>query len=316
MPARRDYADAWRDSWVTLAQLPVAGLLATDYFCQQWVERSSTYLTHVSARLALARPAVAVAGEGEESGDNVMADVLSEDLVEETRALVRDLVSLPGQTATFFNRHLEDMINEVLTRIQPDAQKNARTYVVNELEKLNRDLLRLREVAGAEAARRDLAARGGKAREPDPRLEPDEDSLTKLLEKIKTVADEALRKPRGGRESAPHERLPEILQAIVHEALRRFRPETPGRLAGPVTPDPVVEHATGVLFAVQSARDKLRKAQRDIDQEHGGGERATRLLLAMQRAQVELDQTRRAIDDKLEGTARPRARRETSRTRR
>src|SRR5713226_1612451 len=163
MPARRNYADAWRDSWATLAQIPVAGLLASNDFYRRWVEVSSTYLSHVSTRLALARPAAAADATPDKS---VMADVLSEDLVDATRALVRDVVSLPGQTATFFSQHLEDMVREVLALVQPDAKTDVRTYVVNELEKLNRELYRLREVLGAETARRDAA--GSATRQADP----------------------------------------------------------------------------------------------------------------------------------------------------
>lgn len=320
MPARRDYADAWRDTWVTFAQVPIAGLLATDYLCQQWVERSSTYLSHVSARLALARPAAAMAGPGRESGDNVMADVFSEDLVEATRALVRDLVSLPGQTASFFNTHLEDLINQVLMRIQPDAQKDARTFVINELEKLNRDLLRLREVAAAEAARRGPAPRAGRERALDERRALDNAFLQDLLKTIKKVADEALEESQGGRaggpESAPHERLPRVIQAIVHEALARFSPEAPGPPGGPATPGLAKEQATRVFLALRHARDKLEQAQRDIKRVGSGGEAVIRLLLAMQTARVELEQTEREIDDERQGAARPRARREIARTRR
>jgi hypothetical protein len=320
MPARRDYADAWRDTWATLAQVPIAGLLATDYFCQQWVERSSTYLSHVSARLALARPAAAVAGPGGESADNVMADVFSEDLAEATRGLVRDLVSLPGQTASFFNAHLEDLINQVLIRIQPDAQNDVRTFVINELEKLNRDLLRLREVASAEAARRGPAPRAGRARALDERHALDNASLQDLLKTIKKVADEALEESqggrRGGRESAPHERLPRVIQAIVHEALTRFAPETPGPSARPATPGLAQEQATRLLLALRHARDKLELAQRDIKRVGSGGEAVIRLLLAMQSARVELEHTGREIDDERKGAARPRARREIARTRR
>src|SRR5712691_4160844 len=145
MPARRDYADAWRDAWATLAQIPVAGLLATDYFYQQWVERSSSYLSQVSTRIALARPATALTAGAD---DNVMADVLTEDLIAVTRDVVRDLVTLPGEAAEYFNRHLADLVGGVLARVQPDAQTDARTYVINELEKLNAELYRLREVAG------------------------------------------------------------------------------------------------------------------------------------------------------------------------
>ena len=103
MPARRDYALVWRDSIATLAQLPVAALSASDYFSREWVGRSRAFMMHVVDRLVLARPA--------DAGplDNVMADVLADDLTDATTAFVRDLVSLPGQTAMHFNQCVEAM---------------------------------------------------------------------------------------------------------------------------------------------------------------------------------------------------------------
>ena len=156
MPARRDYALVWRDSIVTLAQLPVAGLLASQYFSQQWVERSKTYTTRVVDRLLLARPA--------EAGplDNVMTDVLTDDLAEAITSLVRDLVALPGQTAQYFNLRLETMINDVLTHIQPDAKTDVQAYINDQLDKLNRELSRLREVEGAETVRRAFRSSPGR----------------------------------------------------------------------------------------------------------------------------------------------------------
>src|SRR5437764_10995266 len=101
MAARRDYATAWRDATATLMQVPVAGLLAADYFAQQWVERTSMFLVQVKTRFDLARPEPI-------EGENLTADVLSEDLMEAARSLTRSLVSLPGEVAIYFNRKVED----------------------------------------------------------------------------------------------------------------------------------------------------------------------------------------------------------------
>lgn len=281
MPARRDYVEAWRDAWVTLAQVPVAGLLAADYFYQQWVQRSSTYLSHVSARFALARPAESVAGG---SGDNVAADVLSEDLVDTTRALVRDLVSLPGEAATYFNRRLQEMIREVLMRIQPDAQTDLRTYLINELERLNRELHRLREVAGAEAVRRDQAVSAGEPAPPSQRDRSDKDPLEKVLDEIKKIVETSRDGRPGEGKPMPSERLLLVIQDIVNAAWTHF----PG--------EPVAEPDIAEVRLVK--------------------ERATRHLLALQRAQVALEQAKRDIDDERKGAARPRARRQLGPTRR
>jgi hypothetical protein len=273
MPARRDYADAWRDAWVTLAQVPVAGLVAVDYFYQQWVERSATYLSQMSARLALARPAADIAGG---QFDNVTADVLSEDLADATRALVRDLLSLPGQTAQYFDRHLEAMINDVLMQIQPDARTDVRAYIVNELDKLNRDLHRLREVAGAETVRGQLAP---PAEGPAPGDQADEEALRALLVDLRSIAEGRL---PGEGEAIPRERMLLLIQAVVNAALARFPPQT--------------------HLVDEGAR--------------AAAEKAARLLLALRSAQGKLEDAEVDLEDELRGATRPRKRREGGRTRR
>jgi hypothetical protein len=232
MPAGRNYADAWRDSWATLAQIPVAGLLASNDFYRRWVEVSSTYLSRVSTRLALARPAAAADATPDK---NVMADVLSEDLVDATRALVRDVVSLPGQTATFFNQRLENMVREVLALVQPDAKTDPRTYVVNELAKLNRELSRLREVLGAETARRDVA---GPATLPD---EPDS------ARGVGRAIDE--------------------IQASLNAALKKFPPKAPGELAKKDKALRVSDFATHAVLAIRKAQDEVGGVRQEIREE-------------------------------------------------
>jgi hypothetical protein len=265
VPARRDYADAWRDAWVTLAQVPVAGLVAADYFYQQWVERSATYLSQMSARLAFARPAADIAGG---SFDNVVADVLSEDLVRATRALVRDLVSLPGQTAQYFDRRLEAMINDVLIQVQPDAKADVRAYVITELDKLNRDLHRIREVAGAETFRRQLAPPGER---PAPGDQADEEALRDLLVDLRSIAEGRLPGPLPSeREAIPRERMLLVIQAVVDAALARFPPER--KQVGDEARD-TAEQAARLLLALQSAQSKLEEAEVDLEDELGGGAR-------------------------------------------
>jgi hypothetical protein len=275
LPARRDYADAWRDTWVTLAQVPVASLIAADYFCQQLVERSSAYLSRVSGRLVFARPASDIEGA---AFDDVGADVLSEDLIEATRGLVRDLVTLPGQAAQYFDRHLQAMLNVVLMQIQPDAQADVRTYIVNELDKLNRDLHRLREVAGAETARRELGQPGERAAVSD---EADEEAFRALLLDLRSIVEQAPEgRPRESK-AIPRERMLQIIQAVVDAALARFPPATQPSASEPLS-----------------------------------AERATRLLLAMQSAQSHFDEAAADLKDEVEGVDRPRKRREIRRTRR
>jgi hypothetical protein len=184
MPARRDYAAAWRDSAALLAQVPVAGLQATGFFYQQWLECSSSYLSLVTTRLALARR---LAGDDTTPDKGVMATVLSEDLFDETRTLVQKLVLLPGEAASRFNITLEDLSRAVLARVQPDAQTDVRTYVGNELEELGQELNHLQEVAKAERARRKAAGRPGR----DPEAEPPGD-LEKLLDGVQERIDRVL----------------------------------------------------------------------------------------------------------------------------
>jgi len=261
---------------VTLAQVPVASLTAADYFYQQLVERSSAYLSRVSGRLAFARPASDIEGR---SFADVGADVISEDLIESTRGLVRDLITLPGQTAQYFDRHLQAMLNVVLLQIQPDAQADVRTYIVNELDKLNRDLHRLREVAGAETVRRELGQPGERAAVGD---QADEEALRALLLDLRAIVEaQASERRPGGSTAIPRERMLQIIQAVVDAALARFPPATQPSASEPLS-----------------------------------AERATRLLLAMQSAQSHFDEAAADLKDEVEGVDRPRKRREIRRTRR
>jgi hypothetical protein len=212
--ARRDYAAAWRNGWMTLAQLPVAGLLAGNHLYGQWVDRSQGYLAHVVSRLALARPAVTMAGGPSTA---VMADVLTEDLVNATRAAVRDFVSLPAEAAKFFTEQVEGMVNTVLMEVQPDAKTDARSYVANELDALNRNVSRLREVAAAESIRGMQAPGGGGATS-----ERDRRALTRLLGEIRALA-----RRRGRGLDVPRERMLLVLQDILTAAVARFPAATP-----------------------------------------------------------------------------------------
>jgi hypothetical protein len=239
MPSRRDYADAWRDSWATLLQIPVAGLLAADYLYQQWVERSSTYLMHVSTRLLLARPAAADASPDK----SVMADVLSEDLIDATRGLVRDLVSLPGESAMYFNRHLAARVRDILARIQPDAQTDVRTYVMNQLEELNRELYRLREVATAEEVRKADVHVGG------PRAAEDLDQML----------------------GAVQERIDGALKGSRHAPSLGIKPSGKGELSNRALS--LSDQAIRALLAVQQARDEIEAARQEIQDQVEGATR-------------------------------------------
>ena len=243
MPSRRDYADAWRDSWATLLQIPVAGLLAADYMYQQCVERSSTYLMHVSTRLALARPAAAADASPDKS---VMVDVLSEDLLDATRALVRDLVSLPGESAMYFNRHLAARVRDVLARIQPDAQTDVRTYVMNQLEELNRELYRLREVATAEEVRKVDVHVGG------PSTAEDLPELDQMLGAIQERIDGALK----GSRNAPSSGI---------------KPSGKGELSSRALS--LSDQAIRARLAVQRARDEIEAARQEIQDQVEGATR-------------------------------------------
>ena len=238
---------------MTLAQLPVASLLAVHYFSQQWVERSKTYATRVVDRLALARAAGAMTGG---PPDNVMADVLTEDLIDAISALVTGLTTLPGESAEYFNRRLEAMVNDVLMQIQPDAKSDSQTYVVNELEKLNQNLSRLREVAGAETARRSPTGRPGRAAQSD---QQDAAALRRLLADLKDIVEGRVPELQSGqRPTAPRERMLLVLQTIVNAALTRF--ETKRALR----PSRRGEEAARKLLARQSAEIKIRERRAEL----------------------------------------------------
>jgi len=219
-------------------QIPVAGLLASSDFYRRWVEVSSTYLSLVSTRLALARPAAVTDATPDKS---VMASVLSEDLVDATRAFVRDVVSLPGQAATSFNQHLEDMVREVLALVQPDAKTDPRTYVVNEVEKLNRELSRLREVLGAETAHRAVF---GSAVPP-----ADQESARSI-----------------GREIG-------AIQTSLNALVKKFPPNAPGELTKKSAASKVSDFATRAVLAIRRAQDEVGGVRQEIRE---GLKRATK----------------------------------------
>jgi len=253
MPSRRDYADAWRDSWATLLQVPVAGLLAADYLYQQWIERSSTYLMHVSTRLALARPAAAADASPEKS---VMADVLSEDLIDATRALVRDLVSLPGESAMYFNRHLATRVREILARVQPDAQTDVRTYVMNQLEELNRELYRLREVATAERVQKTDVHVGG------PTAAEDLPQLDQMLNAIQERIDGALKDSR---------RIDGALKGSRKASSLGIKPNGKGELSNrALSPS---DQTIRARLAIQRALDEIEAARQEIQDQVEGATR-------------------------------------------
>jgi len=186
MPAMRDYAAAWRDSAALLAQVPVASLQAAGYLYQEWVDRSTTYLSHVSMRLALARP---LAVRGRTSDRGVMATVLTRDLVDETRTFILKLIELPGETGKRFNVTLEDLARAVLERVQPDAQTDLRAFVGNELDEIRQELNGLQEVVKADKAQREASGRAVR----DPAVEPPSD-IDGLLDGLQTRIDAILRR--------------------------------------------------------------------------------------------------------------------------
>jgi hypothetical protein len=218
MVARRDYAAAWRDATATLMQVPVAGILAADYFAQQWVERTAHFLMQVKSGFDLARPAPI----GEE---NLMAGALSEDLMDAARTLTRSLVSLPAEAANHFNRTVEDRVREVLARVQPDATTEPRVYVKKELEKLSREVERLRQVARTAA----VARAKGRGR-PDIDGDPDVVALGRVLDTVQTAIDRELdaEPPAPPLEAAPEASRTRERDTLVAEselAIRHLRDE-------------------------------------------------------------------------------------------
>jgi hypothetical protein len=219
MAGRRDYADTWRDTAATLAQVPVAGLLAADYFAQQWVERTAVFLMHVKTRFELARPA-------DESEENLMAGALGDDLMDAVRTLTRSLVSLPGEAATYFNRKVEDGVREVLERVQPDAATDPSAYLRREVEKVARDVERLRQIGRTAATRRErkgerVPGPGGGDRDLEA-LEAIQQAVDRALEQIPRTKPRAARpEPLGPRaDIAQYRQLTLALQTLLDEVNR------------------------------------------------------------------------------------------------
>jgi len=157
------------------------------------------------------------------------------------------------------------MINDVLMRIQPDAKVDVRQYVMDELDKLNRELSRMREVAGAETARRtvaDAAERG----EPDD--EREQEALQKLVDDLRAIAANVPTQTSGGRRAIPREVMLFIVQEVVNAGLARFHPR-PAR--GDVEADrDVRDRAARLLLALQSAQAMLEVAETEIEDARQG----------------------------------------------
>ena len=245
MAARRDFDAAWRDATATLLQVPVAGMLAADYFVQQWVERTSTFLMQVKTRFELARP-------GPIEGENVMAGPLSEDLMDAATKLTRGLISLPGEAANVFNRRVEDSVREVLDRVQPDEVTDPRTYVKQELQKLSRDVERLRQVARTAAVHRQREG-GGKA---DPAGDPDVVALEHVLERVQVAIDQKL-------EASERERPREARPSASREAARARYQE--------------------MTLSIQRLLDQVEQLRRERDAGQEGRRRASREIAETRR---------------------------------
>src|SRR5688572_29615106 len=198
MAARRDYADEWRDALATLAQVPVAGLLATNFFVEQWVRRTSTFAIQVGTRFALQRPA----GRGPTAArEDLTAHALTEDFMVAARTLTRELVRLPADTATFFDRRVEEMVREVLARVQPEAETDLDGYVRRELDEVAREVERLRQVVRTHAARNE---RPGRRRRRDAAVA----GMERVLEDIQRAVDTVAERTPPARPRVPARRRP------------------------------------------------------------------------------------------------------------
>jgi hypothetical protein len=176
------------------------------------------------------------------------------------------MVSLPAESATFFSRRLEAMINELLMRIQPDAKFDPRTHVMNELDELNRELSRLREVIGAETTRQTVTD-GPQQPEP-PDEQRDHEALQKLRADLKAIAEGP---PPGGSGSTARAVMLYVLQEVFNAALGRF--------------DKTVARA---------------------DAGHEARERTARLLLALQSFEANVEDARGKLYDEYQGVRTPR----------
>src|SRR5262245_33484799 len=116
----RDPAEWLRETWLDLAQVPIAGVQTASWFYQQWIASASTFVGYASNRLTLERPA----------GD---PDVLVADLLRALERFAREAINLPGESSMFFNRQLEQQRRELLSELRPDASQDPVSYLAGEL---------------------------------------------------------------------------------------------------------------------------------------------------------------------------------------
>jgi hypothetical protein len=244
-----------------MAQIPLAGLLATDYLYQQSFRRYSRYLTHVSTLLAF-RPA---ASSGRDDED-VVADVISEELIGAAAQLVLDFVTLPSETGRHFTQQTEEAVREIQRRIQPDADVDTRRYVENELEKINAEIYRLRGVASAETRAAIVSKKTGRRRSDSAAFKR---TLTAMRDAI--PPDPSFKRAGGGSgtpRSTAHERTLDVLQAVVARALDTLKVSPPAQTS---TPDKDVlrlrSRAQRLSAVVRNAQDEIARAKDELADE-------------------------------------------------
>jgi hypothetical protein len=260
MATRPAYADQVRDAWMTASQVPVAVVHAADYYWQQWVERASTFASTVGTRITLAK-------------SPVVADVVVSDLMDLSLAMIRTMVSLPAETATYFNRQLEQMVREVTSRLHPEASADLRAYLLGELDKISLEIERLQQIAAAEAPRRGRLTAGRAPRYPAGAPE----NQLNLVESALARSSSAIAKRRGPPESTGAratrlaERFGEILQEISQVRLAT---------------------ASGASEKLHLAQGQLRQLQSGVEDALGrrGGRTLKRRLRRLQHAIEDLDE--------------------------
>lgn len=229
MTDEADYADRLRETLLALAIVPLAGFETATYWLTESLDRTSRFGADVLASTALARFTRPRQSEptGSEAGGqpDPVAEVLARDLLDTARIYVRSMVRLPADAGVYFTGELERRLNDLLERIQPEAEKDLDAYVDTEMQRLLQELDRL-FVAVRAQARRSVSApsegdEAGLVNQPTAdKLVEDVDALRKRVR--------AARPPQG--EAARRRLVVEGPAAGTEEAFRIARAHTRARM--------------------------------------------------------------------------------------
>jgi hypothetical protein len=221
-----DYADTFREVYLTLALIPVAGLHTAVYWWTESLERTSRLATDVIATTALARSGQG-AGAVPRGHPDPAADVLARELLDSSRTYVRAMVSLPADSAIYFTGEVERRLDALRQHLLPDAAVDLEAYIGTELQRVLDELDRLSVIARA------AAGRGSERPRPRARRShPVVDEIERLRTRVRTARD-GLERP-GARRGVEAIAEPSARPLKLERA--RFKLETAFREAATLLP--------------------------------------------------------------------------------